>query len=231
MRIEHEIITNLEEAMQRRLSILPSALRPFTREYHDLPQTLVLTGPRGVGKTTFLLHHATGKRFLYLSMDNPSLANFPLYDLVRAIFLEGYEGVIIDEVHLLQTGAFTSRRSAMTFHAIRYGRAIHPLSCCGMEWAISLVALSRFRCRFSLFENSLPSKQARTIQPATLSRQMFLCPWFLHQRFLRHFSATSKEALVHFMHSRDLKSEWWRSWINRSMLMCPFSCLVSPTAI
>ncbi len=85
--------------MQRRLSILPSALRPFTREYHDLPQTLVLTGPRGVGKTTFLLHHATGKRFLYLSMDNPSLANFPLYDLVRAIFLEGYEGVIIDEVH------------------------------------------------------------------------------------------------------------------------------------
>jgi len=99
MRIEHEIITNLEEAMLRRLSILPSALRPFTREYHDLPQTLVLTGPRGVGKTTFLLHHATGKRFLHVSMDNPSLADFPLYDLVRAIFLQGYEGVIVDEVH------------------------------------------------------------------------------------------------------------------------------------
>ncbi len=108
---------------------------------------------------------------------------------------------------LLQTGAFTSRRSAMTFHAIRYGRAIHLRSCCGAGWAISLVALSRFRCRFSPFENSLPSKQARTIQPATLSRQMFPCPWLLHQSFLRHFSAISKEVLVHFMHSRDLKSE------------------------
>jgi hypothetical protein len=65
----------------------------------------MLTGPRGVGKTTYLLHHAQKlletqqERLLYLSADNPTLGNEGLYEIVTSIFLAGYSGVIIDEVH------------------------------------------------------------------------------------------------------------------------------------
>jgi hypothetical protein len=65
----------------------------------------LLTGPRGVGKTTYLLHHALKAqethqaRILYVSADNPTLGGEPLYETVASIFLAGYSGVIIDEVH------------------------------------------------------------------------------------------------------------------------------------
>ena len=59
----------------------------------------MLSGARGCGKTTFLLHHSLGKRMLYFSADNPKVINEPLYDFVAALFMQGYEGVIIDEVH------------------------------------------------------------------------------------------------------------------------------------
>jgi predicted AAA+ superfamily ATPase len=51
-------IADLEATMKRRISALPSRIRPFTVEYQSLPRALLLTGARGVGKTTFLLHHA-----------------------------------------------------------------------------------------------------------------------------------------------------------------------------
>lgn len=92
-------ITDLEVAMRRRLDAMPEVLRPFTAEHRTLPRAVVLTGSRGVGKTTFLLYHAREKRILYLSADNPAIAELPLYDLAKAIFLDGYEGVIIDEIH------------------------------------------------------------------------------------------------------------------------------------
>lgn len=92
-------IADLEATMQRRRAVMPAAIRPFTAERPSLPRAIVLTGPRGVGKTTFLLHHIGNKRILYLSADNPIIAGVSLYDLVKHIFLIGYEGVIIDEVH------------------------------------------------------------------------------------------------------------------------------------
>ena len=94
-----ELISYLEETHSRRLSALPTNLRPFTRETRNLPRCMVLTGPRGVGKTTFLIHHAQGRRFLYLSADNPYVAQESLYGIVRDVFLAGYKGVIIDEAH------------------------------------------------------------------------------------------------------------------------------------
>jgi len=79
-------ISEIETAMSRRIASLPARIRPFTREYgalssgSALPRTLFITGSRGVGKTTFLLHHARESRMLYFSADNPMLAGEPLYD-------------------------------------------------------------------------------------------------------------------------------------------------------
>ncbi|HCM25751.1 MAG: AAA family ATPase [Treponema sp. GWB1_62_6] len=92
-------IADLETSMSRQVATMPGRIRPFTKEITSIPRTLILTGPRGVGKTTFLLHHALDKNILYFSADNPRLANDSLYDSVSAIFLAGYAGVIIDEVH------------------------------------------------------------------------------------------------------------------------------------
>ena len=93
------ILQTLVTAMQRRLAALPQRLRPFTTEFDELPKNLMLTGARGCGKSTFLLHHSRGKRLLYFSADNPKIIGEPLYDLVSSVFMLGYEGVIIDEIH------------------------------------------------------------------------------------------------------------------------------------
>ncbi|MGE4453304.1 MAG: AAA family ATPase [Sphaerochaeta sp.] len=98
-------IAELETTMLRRISSLPKRFRPFVRHRDILPRTFMLTGPRGVGKTTYLLHHAKRlsdtqqQRILYLSADNPTLGTESLYEIVASIFLAGYSGVIVDEVH------------------------------------------------------------------------------------------------------------------------------------
>lgn len=98
-RMNTNILQTLVTAMQRRLAALPQRLRPFTTEFDELPKKLMLTGARGCGKSTFLLHHSQGRRLLYFSADNPKIIGEPLYDLVSSVFMLGYEGVIIDEIH------------------------------------------------------------------------------------------------------------------------------------
>ena len=85
--------------MRRRVAALPEVLRPYTSLPRTLPRGLVLTGGRGVGKTTFLLHHLQAKNLLYLSGDNPLLAAVSLYEIVHDAFMRGYAGVVVDEVH------------------------------------------------------------------------------------------------------------------------------------
>ena len=97
--MENDIISDLEASMQRKLSTLPEKIRLFTKDVPELPKAFILTGPRGVGKTTFLLYHAVAKDILYLSADNPLLSAKPLYEIISSIFSRGYKGVIIDEVH------------------------------------------------------------------------------------------------------------------------------------
>lgn len=94
-----QTISDLETSMNRKLVRLPERLRLFTKNMKDIPRALSLTGPRGVGKTTFLLYHAQNKKILYLSADNPLLGSTGLYDIIKAIFMAGYTGVIVDEVH------------------------------------------------------------------------------------------------------------------------------------
>jgi len=103
--MDERTIHEIETAMNRRIVSLPARIRPLTREYgvfpsgSAFPRALLLTGSRGVGKTTFLLHHARESRMLYFSADNPMLAGKPLYETVKSMFMAGHEGVIVDEVH------------------------------------------------------------------------------------------------------------------------------------
>ncbi len=99
-----DAIEDMKVVMERKIAAMPSRIRTWTTEYTShklLPKNMILTGLRGEGKSTFLLHHAKtcGKRMLYFSADNPVLSSVHLYSLVSEIFLQGYDGVVIDEVH------------------------------------------------------------------------------------------------------------------------------------
>lgn len=99
-----EAIDRFKAVMERKIAALPQRIRLWTTEWtltNTLPKNMVLTGLRGSGKSTFLLYHSmqNGKKMLYFSADNPIIGSLNLYDLVSAIFLQGYDGVIIDEVH------------------------------------------------------------------------------------------------------------------------------------
>ena len=99
-----DIIADFTTTMERKLSAMPKRIRLWTTEYtnvNTIPKNIILTGLRGSGKSTFLLYHSTkcGKRMLYFSADNPVIASQSIYNVVSEIFLKGYDGVIIDEVH------------------------------------------------------------------------------------------------------------------------------------
>lgn len=89
----------LQRNMRRRIANMPDRIRLFTSEYESLPSALIITGARGCGKSTFLLHHAKDRNMLYLSLDNPLLSTRNLYEIVEYIFMNGFDGVILDEVH------------------------------------------------------------------------------------------------------------------------------------
>jgi predicted AAA+ superfamily ATPase len=78
----------------------PQVLRPWTRE-HLIPEKtrgVLISGQRGVGKTTLLLA-STQRKALYFSADNPLVSAHSLSDLGAAAFAVGFEGLLIDEVH------------------------------------------------------------------------------------------------------------------------------------
>jgi hypothetical protein len=89
----------IEAAMKRRRAALPTVLRPFTANHEELPRAVIVTGARGVGKSTFLLHHSRSRHFLYVSADNPLIGEIPLYEVGERAFVSGYEGIVIDEIH------------------------------------------------------------------------------------------------------------------------------------
>ncbi|MCP4150572.1 MAG: AAA family ATPase, partial [bacterium] len=94
-----EIIKRLKTIQNRLLLTIPERLRPFFKTIRTTNRAIIITGARGTGKTTFMLTQLHEKKCLYLSADNPIVATVPLFDLVEAIFLEGYDGVFVDEVH------------------------------------------------------------------------------------------------------------------------------------
>lgn len=93
------IIKNIEK-IQTRLIIQNNCVkRDVLKQITVENRGMLITGARGVGKTTWMLSQLSSNHFLYFSADNPIFSAFPLYDLAEAVFMEGYEGILIDEVH------------------------------------------------------------------------------------------------------------------------------------
>ncbi len=95
-----ELIEKLELQMERLINSIPEKLRPYFQELDSMfiSKAILLYGPRGTGKTTYLLLRARENNMLYVSGDDIRLLQHPFYDLAEEI-LKNYSGIIIDEVH------------------------------------------------------------------------------------------------------------------------------------
>jgi predicted AAA+ superfamily ATPase len=90
------------EQIQKELELaLPKDIRPWSRSVElEKLRGALLTGPRGVGKTTCLINAAQKRgKALYFSADHPIISLGTLSDFAEEAFARGYDGVIIDEVH------------------------------------------------------------------------------------------------------------------------------------
>lgn len=95
-----EIIERLSTTQALLNAHLPPNRRPFVVEQSLAHRRGALViGPRGVGKSTFLLHEAALSNLLYVSVDNPLIAPLSLSELAEAAFAEGYNGIVFDELH------------------------------------------------------------------------------------------------------------------------------------
>lgn len=98
--MDKSLIEKLEQTMQRIAMLkLSSPLRPAIAEMKDLDRHSILLGPRGTGKTTFMLKSAANRRILYFSADDFDVPANSIHDIASDAFLLGYEGVFIDEIH------------------------------------------------------------------------------------------------------------------------------------
>lgn len=97
--MDDSILSSLETSAQRRIAALPERLRPRSSETEIKGRAILITGPRGVGKTTLMLSRLKGSHVFYVSADSPLLAGRKLYDVAAFAFSRGYEGIACDEVH------------------------------------------------------------------------------------------------------------------------------------
>ena len=94
-----DTIARVEQIQTRLLAHLPPRRRDWLESLTLEGRSMVLTGPRGTGKTTWMLTQLEHDHYLYFSADNPIVSSAPLFDLIEAAFMQGYEGVFVDEIH------------------------------------------------------------------------------------------------------------------------------------
>ncbi len=97
-----QAIIKYQNRLLKKFNIL---YRRYLFEKIDFNDKMVaLYGARGVGKTTILLQRLQDllkedKKALYISLDYPFLAGADLLELMESISQEGYEYLLLDEVH------------------------------------------------------------------------------------------------------------------------------------
>lgn len=97
--MHEKMIETFKNIQERKTLRLPQNLRPFFDTIDPKNNAVVFIGPRGVGKTTFLLNRIKDKHILYVLADNPLVAQSSLWEVGDAAFNEGYDGIVLDEVH------------------------------------------------------------------------------------------------------------------------------------
>lgn len=103
----NEFVDALEGLTHHRILTIPKVLRPWSLENSlQSDRGAMISGPRGIGKTTFLLLQARQNgRALYLSADHPKVNLHGLYELGANALARGYKALIIDEVHFARNWA------------------------------------------------------------------------------------------------------------------------------
>ena len=101
----------IEQLFSLHRSLVDIFNRPFQRYFlkkHALTNRFsIITGPRGVGKTTLIIQHihsfvqgdTLSTKALYVPMDHVSVAGFRLYDIAEAFVNNAGELLCLDEIH------------------------------------------------------------------------------------------------------------------------------------
>lgn len=99
-----ELIQRLEIKTQRLLNFLPETKRLIFKELHKSINNrgTLLYGQRGVGKTTYLLSISEKENLFYVSADESALSVVDFEMFAEEVFRNGYDGIIVDEVHFLK---------------------------------------------------------------------------------------------------------------------------------
>ncbi len=97
--MEKELLEHFEALMKTKIAFLPEKLRPYFGDLDINSRGLMIIGARGTGKTTFILSNIKEKNILYISADNPIITKFSLREIAEAAYIEGYEGLAVDEIH------------------------------------------------------------------------------------------------------------------------------------
>jgi predicted AAA+ superfamily ATPase len=99
MNTVYETLDSLRIVQARLEASLRVPARPWQSGAALKDRSILLYGPRGVGKTSFLAREAKASGALYLSMDHPALSSLSVYDAVEALFQRGAMRVCLDEIH------------------------------------------------------------------------------------------------------------------------------------
>lgn len=86
-------------ATQSRLTAtLSTPSRPWSQPVSH--RGILLYGPRGIGKTHYLLRHARTSAGFYLSTDQPLALGRPLSEWLEYLISRGHRSLYLDEIHL-----------------------------------------------------------------------------------------------------------------------------------
>jgi len=95
----YETLDALRIVQARLETVLMSPARPWPGAAVIQDRSILLYGPRGVGKTSYFCAKRRHRGAPYLSMDHPGLANVSVYDAVEALFQRGAMRIFLDEIH------------------------------------------------------------------------------------------------------------------------------------
>lgn len=96
---EYGILDSAALIQARLFNSLKSPVRPWATERKIANRGVMINGPRGIGKTSFLLRSAERSGARYLSMDHPALSPQSLFMWVERLFQRGITAVYLDEIH------------------------------------------------------------------------------------------------------------------------------------